>query len=114
MCAFSQTLRYDDPDAEHREDWDGPPIEQRANRRFQKRFMTKDGLAVVNSTGGDLAAEVEPQEICQIGGIVVPDTTPTEIDKGHAALREDFVRNFEILWGKKQVQWLKYPKKPNQ
>ena len=30
--------RYRDPDADHREDFDGPPVEKRAQRRFNKRF----------------------------------------------------------------------------
>ena len=116
MCALSQTLRYDDPDAEHRADYDGPPIEQRAqSRRFQKRFMTtQDGQALLAlATGGDPSADVEPHEVF-IGGYAVQDTTTTEIDRGplgHAALREALVRNFEILWEQKKVQWLKYPKK---
>ena len=92
--------RYDDPDADHREDYDGPPVEQRAQRRFSKRFATA-------------VCGIDPVvEEVEIGGTVEADLTPTEIDKGHVVLRELLVRNFEVMWQKGQVQWLKYPKKP--
>ena len=96
--------RYFDPDADYREDYDGPPVEQRARRRFSKRFTTAE---VSNHAGG-----IDPPVEIEIGGAVEADMTPTEIDKGHVVLRELLVRNFEVMWDKGQVQWLKYPKKP--
>jgi hypothetical protein len=101
--------RYFDPDADYREDYDGPPVEQRAQRRFSKRFATP---GVSNETG-DPAIDDSAIEDGEIGGAVEADLTPTEIDKGHVVLRELLVRNFEVMWQKGQVQWLKYPKKPN-
>ena len=78
-------------------------------------MTTQDGQALLAlATGGDPSAEVEPHELSCIGGYTVQDTTETEIDKGplgHAAFREALIRNFEILWEQKKVQWLKYPKK---
>lgn len=91
---------YDDPDADHREDWDGPPVQQRAQRRFEQRLMA----------GGEASwAALSPAIEEEFGGIVAPDLTPTEVEMGHVPLREALVRNFEIMWKKKQVQWLKYP-----
>jgi hypothetical protein len=97
--------RYADPDADYREDFDGPPVEERALRRFQKRFMEKNASISTGVKG------VEAQEVELAGGVVVQDLTPTEIDNDHVALREGLVRNFEVLWNKRQVQWLKYPKR---
>ncbi len=99
--------RYADPDAEHREDYDGPPVNERAQRKFQRRFMESN---VASKSTGVEAVEVEAQEITLAGGVVVQDLTPTEIDSGHLALREGLVRNFDVLWRKRQVHWLKYPK----
>jgi hypothetical protein len=95
--------RYCDPDSEYREDYDGPPVEQRALRKFSKRFATAE---ILNQAGG-----IDPAvEDSEIGGVVEADLTPTEIDHGHVALRELLVKIFEVLWQKGQVQWLKYPK----
>jgi hypothetical protein len=96
--------RYCDPDADYREDYDGPPVEQRAQRRFSKRFAT----AGISNQTGEIDPVVEDDEI---GGAVEADLTPTEIDTGHVALRELLVKNFEVRWQKGQVQWLKYPKR---
>ncbi len=84
----------------HREDWDGPPVQQRANRRFEQRLM---------KSGEQSLCALSPAIEEEFGGIVAPDLTPTEVEMGHVPLREALVRNFEILWKKKQVQWLKYP-----
>jgi hypothetical protein len=92
---------YTDPDAEHREDWDGPPVTQRAQRRFERRLM--------RGGEGSLDCALSPAIEEEFGGIVAPDLTPTEVEMGHVPLREALVRNFEVLWKKKQVHWLKYP-----
>ncbi len=81
-------------------------MEQRAHRRFQKRLMMGGEAAC----SGDVPPAVEEE----FGGLVVPDLTPTEVEMGHVPLREALVRNFEILWQKKQVQWLKYPDRKKQ
>jgi hypothetical protein len=104
-CENSPLYRYADPDADHREDYDGPPVNERAQRRFHKRFMESN----VASTGVE-GVEAEAQEITLAGGVVVQDLTPTEIDSGHFALREGLVQNFDVLWKKRKVHWLKYPK----
>ena len=104
--AISQTLRYKDPDAERREDWDGPPVVLRAQRRFQKRLMNGGEAAMC----GDVPPAIEEE----FGGAAVPDLTETLVEGGHVPLREALVRNFEILWKKKEVQWLKYPDRKKQ
>jgi hypothetical protein len=107
---ISQLNRYADPDADHREDFDGPPVQQRAAaRRFKSRFM---GSAASLSTGVN-GLGIETQEISIAPGVVVPDLTPTETDigpLGHVALRNGLIQNFSVLWAKREVQWLKYPK----
>ncbi len=106
-CIKSSPLnRYADPDAEHREDYDGPPVKERAERRFQKKFASSaSGYTVVDG----VEVEVQAHEYTLAGEIVAQDITPTEIEPSHLALREGLVRNFDVLWKKKQVQWLKYP-----
>jgi hypothetical protein len=96
--------RYADPDAEHREDYDGPPVKERAERRFQKKFAA----SASRYTFVD-GVEVEAQEVTLAGEIVAQDLTPTEVEPSHLALREGLVRNFDVLWKKRQVHWLKYP-----
>ena len=98
--------RYRDPDAEHRADWDGPPVEQRAERRFQKRFLSKGIAAAANGKDDPPPAIEENREN---GVIAIPDLTPTELEDGHVPLREALVNHFHHLWRKKKVQWLKYP-----
>lgn len=107
---FTIERRYADPDADHREDYDGPPVLERAERRFKSRFM---GSVASVSTGAD-GLGIEPQQITVAPGVVVQDLTPTETDSGpsgHVALRNALIQNFSVLWAKREVQWLKYPKK---
>jgi hypothetical protein len=114
LCCTNLSLnRYADPDADHREDYDGPPVEERANRRFNKKFMERNNAALIATS----VEGIEAQELVTAGGVVVQDLTPTEVDagpSGHVALRENLVRNFGVLWKKRQVQWLKYPARKGQ
>ena len=105
--------RYSDPDAERRDDFDGPPVEHRAERRFRKRFL-KQGIASAAIGIHDPPPAIEP-ETAETGVVAIPDLTPTELDDGHVPLREALVNHFNHLWKKKKVQWLKYPnrRKPN-
>jgi hypothetical protein len=76
-------------------------------RRFNKRFagnITVDEIDNVLTRENVLTCDEEP------GGIVAPDLVPTEVELEHVPLREALIRNFEILWAKRQVEWLKYPK----
>jgi hypothetical protein len=49
----------------------------------------------------------DDEELC---GIVAPDLVLTEVEREHVPFREALVKNFEILWSKRLVEWLKYPK----
>jgi len=102
---------YADPDAEHREDYDGPPIAERAaaRRRFQSRRLGAAGAAIADDGA---APPIEDDAEAGAGFSIIPlDYTPTEIDSAHIPLREALVKNFEVLWLMKRVQWLKYPKR---
>jgi hypothetical protein len=115
---MTHARRYSDPDAERREDFDGPPVQQRAERRFRKRFLIP-GIANAANGNDDPAPAIEPEmadPAAETGVVAIPDLTPTELDDGHVPLREALVNHFHILWKKKKVQWLKYPNrrvKPN-
>ena len=117
-CSNSMTHshRYSDPDAERRDDFDGPPVEQRAERRFRKRFL-KQGIAsaAIGNDNPPPAIDPEMADSAETGVVAIPDLTPTELDDGHVPLREALVNHFNHLWKKKKVQWLKYPnrRKPN-
>jgi hypothetical protein len=117
-CSNSMTHahRYSDPDAERRDDFDGPPVEQRAERRFRQRFLKK-GIASAALGNFDPPPAIEPEmaNSAETGVVAIPDLTPTELDEGHVPLREALVNHFNHLWKKKKVQWLKYPnkRKPN-
>ena len=71
-------------------------------RRFNKRYA---GHIAVDETGNVL-----PPDDAELSGIVAPDLVPTEVESEHVPFREALIRNFEILWAKRQVEWLKYPK----
>ena len=111
-CCFtfssSQTRRYRDPDADHRVDFDGPPVAQRAQRRFQQHLMVCAGI----EDGAAAGEGVEDEQLD--GGIPYYDATPTEVELEHVPLREALILNFEVLWRQKKVQWLKYPKRNQQ
>jgi hypothetical protein len=68
-------------------------------RRFNKRFA-----------GRITADETELPPDAELSGIVAQDLVPTEVEMEHVPFREALIRNFEILWAKRQVEWLKYPK----
>jgi hypothetical protein len=70
-------------------------------RRFNKRFA---GNITVDETDNVLTRD---EELC---GIVAPDCVITEVESEHVPFREALIRNFEILWAKRMVEWLKYPK----
>ena len=102
---------YADPDAERREDYDGPPIEERAaaRRLFQRRRLGVAGAAIADD---GVPPPIEDDAEAGAGFSIIPlDYTPTEIDSAHIPLREALVKNFEVLWLMKRVQWLKYPKR---
>jgi hypothetical protein len=73
-------------------------------RRFNKRFAGKVALETDN-------VPITRDE--ELGGIVAPDMVITEVELEHVPFREALIRNFEILWAKRQVEWLKYPKLRN-
>ena len=106
---------YLNPDAEHRRDYDGPPIEERAlNRRlFPRRRLGREGSALIAANPDDGVPPIEEDPLQSGAGysITIPDYTKTEVDTDHIPLREALVKNFEVLWLAKQVQWLKYPKR---
>jgi cation transport regulator ChaC len=70
-------------------------------RRFNKRFA---GRITADETDNVLPPDAE------LSGIVAQDLVPTEVELEHVPFREALIRNFEILWAKRQVEWLKYPK----
>ena len=74
-------------------------------RRFNKRFA---GSITVNETETNVLTRDE-----ELSGLVAPDLVITEVELEHVPFREALVRNFEILWSKKLVEWLKYPKLRN-
>jgi hypothetical protein len=73
-------------------------------RRFNKRFA---GSITVDETYNVLTRDEE------LSGLVAPDLVITEVELEHAPFREALIRNFEILWSKRLVEWLKYPKLRN-
>jgi hypothetical protein len=96
--------RYRDPDADHREDFDGPPVEKRAQRRFNKRFSK-----TTDEVGPHVVQPAIEHEEGGEGGLAFPDRMPTEVETGHVPLREALIRNFSVMWNSKKVEWLKYP-----
>jgi hypothetical protein len=73
-------------------------------RRFNKRFA---GHITLDETDNVIIRDEE------FSGIVAPDCVPTEVELEHVPFREALVRNFEVLWAKRLVEWLKYPKLRN-
>jgi hypothetical protein len=76
-------------------------------RRFNKRFA---GNITVDEIDNVLTRENVPTRDEELGGIVAPDLVITEVELEHVPFREALIRNFEILWTKRLVEWLKYPK----
>jgi len=96
---------YEDPDLDHRDDFDGPPIAMRTTRRMQSRYFGRGN----KDSNADL---IEHEDDIEDGGEVgVIDRTPTETSSGHIELREGLVRQFQIRYSKSLVHWLHYPKK---
>jgi hypothetical protein len=100
----------EDPDSEHRDDFDGPPIELRANRRMRARFFPRNA-------GGDIVDGAEPgldpsHEVEDEAG--VPDHTATELHDEHIDLRERLVKQFEIRYKRNEVKWLKFPERASE
>ncbi len=99
--------QYEDPDLEHRDDFDGPPIEMRSKRRMQSRYFGRNKVG--NGNLPDVQGhEDEPDEGGEVGVI---DRTPTEFSSEHLQLRESLVKQFEIRYCKNLVHWLHYPTK---
>ena len=86
--------KYEDPDLDHRDDFDGPPIASRATRRMQSRYFGRGN----KDSNADL---IEHEDDVEDGGEVgVIDRTPTETSSEHIELRESLVMQFEIRYGK--------------
>jgi hypothetical protein len=102
--------QYEDPDLDHRADFDGPPVELRSTRRMQSRYFgrrSKDG-------SGDLPnlnphAQEQEDDFEEGGEVGVIDRTPTETSSEHFELRESLVKQFAIRYDKSLVHWLHYP-----
>jgi hypothetical protein len=102
----------EDPDSEQREDFDGPPIELRANRRMQARFFQRNSTgdlvdAAVDGPGIDPSHEVEDEP-------GVHDNSVTELQDEHIDLRERLVKQFEIRYKRNEVKWLNFPRRPTE
>ncbi len=76
VCHWS----FEDPDADHRNDFDGPPILERSVRRMRSRHFRSGGDAQVDDD--ELAQHDEPEN--EIG---IVDATPTEYTSEHLKLR---------------------------
>jgi hypothetical protein len=97
----SCSWQYEYPDLDHRDDFDGPPIEMRSTRRTQSRFFgrkSKVGNAdLMNLNPHDLEHDDEFEDGGEVGVI---DRTPTKVSSEHFELRESLVMQFEIRYGK--------------
>jgi hypothetical protein len=104
--------QYEDPDLDHRDDFDGPPIEMRTTRRMQSRYFGRKSK-VGNGNLLDLNPHALEQEdeVEEGGEVGVIDRTPTEVSSEHLELRESLVKQFEIRYAKNLVHWLHYPAK---
>ena len=90
--------QYEDPDLDHRDDFDGPaapPIEMRAKRRMQSRYIGR--RKVGNGDLPDIPCH-EDDEPDGGGEVGVIDRTPTEFSSEHLQLRESLVKQFEIRY----------------
>jgi hypothetical protein len=94
---------------DHRDDFDGPPIELRARRRMQARYFSSGANANAVDGGNDVEERDPAHEHEDNAG--VRDETPTEVHDAHIDLRERLVKQFEIRYLRNEVKWLMFPGK---
>ncbi len=105
---------FEDPDADHREDFDGPPIEDRARRRMQARYFSRNaGAEVANPVDGGPAvedgAEARDPDLGHEDEAGVFDGVAAEVTPEHNLLVLKLVKQFQIRYDKGEVKWLKFP-----
>ncbi len=100
------TWAFQDPDLEHREDFDGPPIEMRSKRRMHARYFGSNARNAEDENGAPVGHESDNEN--EPGAI---DRAPTEFTDEHVQLREGLIKQFQIRYQQNRVHWLHYPKK---
>jgi hypothetical protein len=103
VCSWA----FQDPDLEHREDFDGPPIEMRSKRRMHHRYFGRNAGRAEDEDGVPVGHESDLEE----NEPGTTDRTKTIFTDEHLVLREGLIKQFEIRYKKNLVHWLHYPKK---
>jgi hypothetical protein len=104
---------FEDPDADHREDYDGPPIQLRANRRMQARYFQQNSAAAADPVDGGPAvedgAEARDPDLGHEDEAGVFDGVAAEVTPEHNLLILKLVKQFQIRYDRGEVKWLKFP-----
>jgi hypothetical protein len=103
VCSWA----FQDPDLEHREDFDGPPIEMRSKRRMHHRYFGRNAGRAEDEDGVPVGHESDLEE----NEPGTTDRTKTIFTDEHLVLREGLIKQFEIRYKKNLLHWLHYPKK---